>query len=109
MKTIKLFGLLLLSLLVSGCATRTWNQPLLQESQDSYVFANHLPRHNSRETFIVLAFSGGGTRSAAFSYGLLEKLHDTRVTIDGATRSLLSEVDVTARRWSTQGRSHLQV
>lgn len=94
MKIVALICLVLPAVFLSGCATRTWNQPLLQESQVGYVFANYLPRHNSRDTFVVLAFSGGGTRSAAFSYGLLEKLRDTRVTIDGETRSLLSEVDV---------------
>lgn len=94
MKPIELLGLSLLLLLLSGCAARIWNQPLLPASRGGYVFANHLPKHNSRENFVVLAFSGGGTRSAAFTYGLLEKLRDTRVSIDGESRSLLSEVDV---------------
>jgi len=94
MKSIKPLAVLLLLLFVTGCATRVINQPLSPDSGDSYFFSNHLPRHNSSKTFVVLAFSGGGTRSAAFSYGLLEKLRDTRVTIDGESRSLLSEVDV---------------
>ena len=94
MRLSRLLGMLLLIISVAGCATRIWNQPLQSDNQDSYFFSNHLPQHNSRETFVVLAFSGGGTRSAAFSYGLLKKLRDTRITIDGESRSLLSEVDV---------------
>ncbi|WP_435950919.1 patatin-like phospholipase family protein [Psychrobacter sp. DM8] len=43
---------------------------------------------------MVLAFSGGGTRAAAFSYGVLEKLRDTPVMINGVERRLLDEVDV---------------
>ncbi len=84
---------LLLALLVSGCATRIPNPPLTDD-ENGYFFRNHLPRHNSKSLFVVLAFSGGGTRSAAFSYGVLEKLRDTTILIDGRPRSLLDEVDV---------------
>lgn len=48
----------------------------------------------SDEVFVVLAFSGGGMRSASFSYGLLEALRDTPVRIEGRDRRLLDEVDV---------------
>ncbi|MDZ4731748.1 MAG: patatin-like phospholipase family protein [Xanthomonadales bacterium] len=49
---------------------------------------------NAEEVFVVLAFSGGGIRSAAFAYGVLEKLRDTEIVIDGQQRRLLDEVDV---------------
>lgn len=93
MKRLHPFLCLLLALLVSGCATRISNPPLTDD-ENSYFFRNHLPQHNSRSLFVVLAFSGGGTRSAAFSYGVLEKLRDTTIVIDGQPRSLLDEVDV---------------
>jgi NTE family protein len=43
---------------------------------------------------MVLAFSGGGTRAAAFSYGVLEELRRTEVTIDGKPSRLIDQVDV---------------
>jgi len=50
---------------------------------------------NSDKLFVVLTFSGGGKRAAAFSYGVLEALRDLKVTTpDGAQRALLDEVDI---------------
>ena len=49
---------------------------------------------NGGDTIVVLAFSGGGTRAAAFSYGVLEKLRDTPVTVGGKSQSLLNQVNV---------------
>ncbi len=46
------------------------------------------------DVFVVLAFSGGGTRAAAFSYGVLERLRDARVVVGGQSRSLLEQVNV---------------
>lgn len=43
---------------------------------------------------LVLAFSGGGTRAAALSYGVLRALRDITVRIDGRPRRLLDEIDV---------------
>ena len=81
-------------LAISGCATRVWNQPIgSTDDSDRYDFRSRLPA-NADDLFVVLAFSGGGTRSAAFAYGVLEKLRDTKVTIHGQSRRLLDEVDV---------------
>jgi NTE family protein len=44
--------------------------------------------------FVILTFSGGGTRAAAFSYGALETLRDTEIVWKGERSSLLDEVDV---------------
>ena len=50
---------------------------------------------NSDKLFVVLTFSGGGKRAAAFSYGVLEALRDIRVTTaDGDRRALLDEIDL---------------
>jgi NTE family protein len=50
---------------------------------------------NSDKLFVVVTFSGGGKRAAAFSYGVLEALRDIKVTTpDGEQHSLLDEVDL---------------
>ena len=49
---------------------------------------------NSEKLFVVLAFSGGGVRASAFSFGVLEKLRDTTIVVDGDRRHLLDEVDM---------------
>jgi len=38
-------------------------------------------------------FSGGGTRAAALSYGIMEALRDTVIRVDGQKKRLLDEVD----------------
>jgi NTE family protein len=50
---------------------------------------------NSDKLFVVVTFSGGGKRAAAFSYGVLEALRDVRVTTpDGEQHTLLDEIDL---------------
>jgi NTE family protein len=50
---------------------------------------------NSDKLFVVLTFSGGGKRAAAFSYGVLEALRDIQITTpDGERRALLDEIDL---------------
>ena len=83
------------ALVLAGCGQRTWNEPLPVKPQtDAYNFRHRLPKGNSQELFVVLAFSGGGTRAAAFSYGILEALRDTTIVVEGRQRRLLDEVDV---------------
>ena len=45
------------------------------------------------DVLLVLTFSGGGTRAAALSYGVLQELRDTQVVVDGVEKRLLDEVD----------------
>jgi NTE family protein len=51
-------------------------------------------QNNDPHTLFILAFSGGGTRAAAFSYGVLEELRRTEIVIDGQRRRLIDEVDL---------------
>ncbi|MEO7065448.1 MAG: patatin-like phospholipase family protein [Rhodanobacter sp.] len=90
-------GLFLLCVVLcglAGCATRTWNTRIKPAGvENRYEFRTRLP-HIPRDTFVVLAFSGGGTRAAAFSYGVLEKLRATEVSSGGQSTRLLDLVDV---------------
>jgi NTE family protein len=50
---------------------------------------------NSDKLFVVVTFSGGGKRAAAFSYGVLEALRDVKVTTpDGEVHPLIDEIDL---------------
>ncbi len=85
------FLLATLSILTSalqGCATNVFNQ-----AGNAPMTRDTAPGMGAREEFteenmIALSFSGGGLRSAAFAYGVLRALEDTR-TPDG---DLLNDV-----------------
>ncbi len=82
--------------LLAGCAHYPANPELGQyDKHVGYRYGNLQPGpKNSDSLFVILTFSGGGTRAAALSYGVLEKLRDTHITWEGEDRSLLDEVDV---------------
>jgi len=40
-----------------------------------------------------MTFSGGGTRAAAFAYGVLRALRDVEIEFDGRSRRLIDEID----------------
>jgi NTE family protein len=83
------------SLVVAGCAQSRLNPPLEHyDPGTGYRFANLTHEGNSDSLFVVLTFSGGGTRAAALSYGVLEALRATPIVWEGQRRSLLDEVDV---------------
>lgn len=83
-------------LILFGCATHySPNPPLATYAPNAgYRFGNLKAVNNSDSLFVILTFSGGGTRAAALSYGILEKLRDTAIEWKGERRSLLDEVDV---------------
>lgn len=87
----------LLALLVSGCTThgKISNVKSNGHTADGYGIRN-IPTDSQRsnDVTIALAFSGGGTRAAALSYGVLKALRDTVIPIDNEPRRLLDEVDV---------------
>ena len=78
---------------ISSCAHYQVNQPLSDIHQnESYSFDAFSQPGEADETFVVLTFSGGGTRAAAFSFGVLEGLRETR--LPGTDKTLLDEVDL---------------
>ncbi len=84
-------------MVLGGCATvpRPVNPPITQaDVRTGYRFETR-PTDINKENLVVLAFSGGGTRAAAFSYGVLEFLRDTEVVgPKGNKARLLDAVDV---------------
>ena len=83
-------------LLLGGCASRPINPPITQaDPAAGYRFETRLGRVKQKESLVILAFSGGGTRAAAFSYGVLEFLRRTEVVgPQGQRVRLLDQVDV---------------
>jgi NTE family protein len=82
--------------MLAGCASRPINEPIDQvDPKAGYRPHLLIPKrqNNDLHTLFVLSFSGGGTRAAAFSYGVLEELRRTEVVVDGQHRRLIDEVD----------------
>ncbi len=91
-------SLSILSLLLGlgGCATRPVNPPIAKaDLETGYTYQSRLKNSRAQENLVILAFSGGGTRAAAFSYGVLEFLKRTEVVgAKGNRVRLLDGVDV---------------
>ena len=105
MRTMRKVIPILLSLLISACAHYPVNPQL--EKIDSVIQKAEKrearTRLESDELLLILAFSGGGTRAAALSYGVLEALNQvevpfkqpagSQVTSSDEPHSMLEEVD----------------
>jgi NTE family protein len=87
----------LLILLLSGCAAiYPVNPPLTHiDENTAYNYQNVTGESDkSNKVLLMLAFSGGGTRAAAFSYGVLKELSETPIGQEGHKHPLSDEVDV---------------
>jgi NTE family protein len=83
-------------LALAGCAAAPTNPRIAHaDPAAGYRFETRTQYTRNKEDIVVLAFSGGGTRAAAFSYGILELLRETEVIAsDGRRERLLDSVDV---------------
>ena len=92
----RLLGCSYILLLVSGCASYgvVKNAPLSdQSSAQEYSIKAFAEGRKDNEIFVSLAFSGGGTRAATMTYGILQELRDTNVMLKRGSTRLLDEVD----------------
>ena len=88
--------LVLAAALLAGCAARPVLPPIAKALPDEgYRIAGREAATAGKDNLVVLAFSGGGTRAAAFSFGVLEYLRRTEITgPDGRVGRLLDGVDL---------------
>lgn len=84
------------SLLLTACGSFPVNPPLAHHDPEAgYRFDPAPDDPDPRDQmFVILVFSGGGTRAAALSFGVLEALRDTPIHWQGRDQSLLDDVDV---------------
>ena len=94
----KTTSVIILFIAVIGLTACTAHYPVNKsissvKTVEDYSLEQKADTIRTSELLLLLTFSGGGTRAAAFSYGVLEALADTDIVIDGKLRRLIDEVD----------------
>ena len=87
--------LIMISLIFAGCSAHyPVNDPITAiDKSKGYRLSKASEKNRSDSLAINMAFSGGGTRAAAFTYGVLEALRDININWEGTERRLLDEID----------------
>jgi NTE family protein len=84
-----------LAVWLSGCASLgvsdPINQPISGRAEDAFASTRQDPTAGD-DVLVGLAFSGGGTRAAAFAFGALQEIDQTAVRTRTGTHSLLNSV-----------------
>lgn len=94
-----LLSIVAFSIGLSGCASYgiIANKPIDEVKIDTGYsvssFSDAISKHSYGNSILV-AFSGGGTRAAALSYGVLEELKNTAIADNNRSHSMLDEVRV---------------
>jgi NTE family protein len=90
------FCIAIFALMVSGCAIRSAvDKPLASLPPDAaQQITKQIVGNRSTDLLVMVAFSGGGTRAAAFAYGVLQELADTKMKTGDGLQTLLQEVDM---------------
>src|SRR5271166_3409558 len=86
-------------LMLGACSSLSvpMNEPLRSAAGNTEYRLLDVNRLGGAESALVLvALSGGGERSAAFSHGVLRGMRDIRVRPEGKASTLLAEVDLLA-------------
>jgi len=87
----------LLLLAAAGCASYGEIQNTEISTFDAgggYSLKEWRKNQDAGDVTLILTFSGGGTRAAALSYGVLEELRDTKFRTNGVSKRLLDEVEI---------------
>ena len=85
------------ALLLSACSVVQYRpvETIAQvQANQGYRLQQAIDQAQQKENFIIMMISGGGTRAAAFGYGVLEELHRTPVRLQGQDGSLLEHIDL---------------
>ena len=81
---------------LAGCTAHyPVNEPITSiDKEGGYRLSAERGHPNQSDSLaVIMAFSGGGTRAAAYAYGVLETLRDIEINWEGQQRKLLHEVD----------------
>ncbi len=105
--------------LIGGCGTSIRNGPInaaLAEPMPEGPSGIAASSSDADDTVVGLSFSGGGSRAAAFAYGVLRELARTRISANGRSSPLIDQVDfvssvsggsVTAAYFALKGKAML--
>jgi len=88
-------SIVIISIAMGGCAAHHPVNESLEKIDKTagYRITNSKTANRSDTLTISLAFSGGGIRAAAFSYGILEALREVYINWEGKRRKVIDEVD----------------
>jgi len=87
--------LALLVLTLSGCASQGVvenTSGVGADNAQAYSIKSFFEEWRTSDNALMLSFSGGGTRAAALSYGVMEELRDTPVVVAGRQKRLLDDI-----------------
>lgn len=93
--TIRMLAICLCVILSACTHPRVVQKPLEQwVAGKSEIVFKQVAGNRSSDVLVLMAFSGGGTRAASFSYGVLQEIAATMVMTADGRRRLLDEVDL---------------
>ena len=88
-------------LLLNGCSTYGVIDNTVNKQTDTnkvkanaYSWKTAIQMDRNKNLDIAVSFSGGGTRAAALSYGVLKGLQDTTIMVEGKSARLLDQIDL---------------